>query len=401
MAHLPPRAEVFQSKLYPRPLRVMYVMGGLIRSGVDSIILTLAEGLHQIGGEAVLVPLVKGRIAEEARDLGLTVDPLGKIFRYDLFSILKLARLIKKHQIDILHSWEVNGAFYACPAGRLAGVTQVNSWQIDPRESLKQIYRRRFFRHLSFRYYLWLMRFCQRVITATPQLHRALIDGGVSPIKVKYIPNGIDVDAYDFRENTRKTILSELKLPYDVTVIGTACRMQLIKNIPMLLKTAKRLIDAKEKVRFVIVGDGTERQMLEDMAAELQITEYVKFTGWRTDAPRLMSAFDIFALTSKDEGMPIAVLEAMALGKAVVGTNVGAMNECVLHGQTGLLVLSGDVDQMTESLRLLVRDRDKAFRLGEAGRALVKRQFSKEIMVQRTLEVYTAAVDSISASSQC
>jgi len=399
MAHLSPRAEVFQSKLYPGPLRVMHVMGGLIRSGVDSIILTLAEGLRQIGGEAVLVPLVKGRIAEEAGELGLTVDPLGKKFRYDLFSILKLARLIKKHKIDILHSWEVNGAFYACPAGRLAGVAQVNSWQIDPRESLKQIYRRRLFRQLSFRYYIWLMRFCQRVITATPELHRALIDGGVSPIKVNYMPNGIDVDAYDFKENTRKTILSELKLPSDVTVIGTACRLQLIKNIPMLLKTAKRLIDAKEKVRFVIVGDGTERQMLEDMVAELQITEYVRFTGWRTDAPKLMSAFDIFALTSKDEGMPIVVLEAMALGKPVVGTNVGAMNECVLHGQTGLLVPSDNVNQMTEFLRLLVRDKDRACRFGEAGRTLVKRQFSKEIMVQRTLEVYSAAVDPISVSS--
>jgi glycosyltransferase involved in cell wall biosynthesis len=244
------------------------------------------------------------------------------------------------------------------------------------------------------------MRFCQQVITITPELHQVLIDRGLSPAKVNYLPNGIDVDVYNFKKNTRKTILTELKIPSDVTVIGTACRLQLIKNIPMLLKTAKRLIVYQENVRFVIVGDGTERQMLEDMAAQLQITEYVKFVGWRTDAPRLMSAFDIFALTSKDEGMPIAVLEAMALGKAVVGTNVGAMNECVLHGQTGLLVPSGDVNKMTEFLQLLIRDKNRAFRLGQAGRALVKQKFSKEIMVQKTLDVYAAAIDSKLASSQ-
>lgn len=400
MAHSPPRAEDLQRKPCQRPLRVMHVMGGLIRSGVDSIILTLAEGLHQIGGEAVLVPLVKGRITKEARDLGLKVDPLGKKFRYDLSIIPRLARLIKQHRIDILHSWEVNGAFYACLAGRLAGVTQVNSWQIDPRESLKQIYRSEFFPQIAFRYYLWLMRFCQRVITITPQLHRTLIKGGVSPVKVMYIPNGIDVDAYDLSDNICKTMRAELKLPPDVTVVGTACRLQLIKNIPMLLKTAKRLIDAKEKVRFVIVGDGTERQTLEQMAAELKITEYVKFTGWRTDVPRLMSAFDIFALTSRDEGMPIVALEAMALSKAVVGTDVGAMRECVAHGQTGLLVPSDDVDQMAESLRLLVRDKDRARRLGEAGRARVKREFTKDIMVQRTIDVYSAALESNSVNSQ-
>lgn len=400
MAQSPARAEDLQRKPYPRPLRVMHVMGGLIRSGVDSIILTLAEGLHQIGGEAVLVPLVEGRITEEARDLGLKVDPLGKKFRYDLFSIPRLARLIMQHRIDILHSWEVNGAFYACPAGRLAGVTQVNSWQIDPRESLKQIYRSEFLPQLAFRYYLWLMRFCRRVITITPQLHRALIKGGVSPVKVMYIPNGIDVDAYDSSDKTRRTMRAELKLPLDVTVVGTACRLQLIKNVPMLLKTAKRLIDAKEKVRFVIVGDGTERQTLEEMAAELKITEYVKFTGWRTDVPRLMSAFDIFVLTSRDEGMPIAALEAMALAKAVVGTDVGAMRECVAHGQTGLLVPSDDVDQMAESLRLLVRNKDGARRLGEAGRARVKREFTKDIMVQRTIDVYSAALESNSLNSQ-
>lgn len=370
----------------------MHVMGGVIRSGVDSVILTLSEGLRRLGGVPVITPLGIGLISEEARALGFIVDPLAKKRRVDVLSIPRLVRLIKKHRIDIIHSHESNGAFYACHAGWLAGVTQVNSWHIPPTESLKQNYRGKIFPWMWFQYYLWLMRFCDQVITVSTQLQQALVKGGVPKDRVNFVPTAINLSAYTPDESLRTEVRAELGIPADTVLVGTAGRLQLQKNIPMLLHTAKRLLDAGDNVKFAIVGDGTERAIIEQTASDLGVTPHILFTGWRRDVPRVMQAFDIFALSSTAEGMPIVVLEAMALAKPVVGTDVGAMRECVVDGETGVLVPSNDVDRMTRALSSLLRDQARAQRFGKAGRTRVEHEFTEDVMVRRHMEVYAAAL---------
>jgi len=373
----------------PAPLRVMHVMGGRVRSGVDSVVLSLAEALQQAGGEPIITPLWEGfRIAKEAEEKGFIVDSLDKRRRYDLLSIPRLARLIRKNRVHILHSHEANAAFYAGPAARMAGVAHVNSYHLDVRDSLKQVYRKDIFIRLTRRYYLWLMQSCDRVITVAPSLKLDVISGGVPKEKVVFIPTAIDLEAYDPACPEQEAVRKELGISPDETVIGTACRLQLVKNLPLLLHAGKRLLEAGEKVRVVIAGEGGERENLEKMAEDLGIASCVCFTGFRNDLHRLMSAFDIFALTSKGEGMPIAILEAMALCKPVVATDVGGVNACVDHGRTGLLVPSGDQDRMADSLLSLVRDRDRARSFGETGRERVEREFTKPTMFRKTMDVY-------------
>jgi glycosyltransferase involved in cell wall biosynthesis len=341
----------------------------------------------------VITPLGEGLIAREARDMGFTVDSLAKKRRFDLASIPRLAGLIRKHRIHILHSHEFNGAFYACNAGILARVTQVNSWHIPPMESFKQGFRNKTIPWLVFRYYLLAMRFCRRVITVSPELRQLVINGGVPGDKVRFIPTAIDLETYTPDETVRREVRAELGIPEDVTVIGTAGRIQRQKNLELFVQVARKLLDAGEKVRFMIVGDGTDRPVIEQAAAELGVARDVLVTGWRRDVPRVMQAFDIFALTSFSEGMPIVVLEAMALKKPVVGTDVGAMRQCVTAGETGLLVPSGDSEGLTRGLSGLLHDRDRGRRMGEAGRARVERDFTADAMVRRHLEVYAAALD--------
>ncbi len=370
----------------------MCVMGGVIRSGVDSVILTLSEGLRRQGHVPVITPLGSGLIAEEARDLGFIVDPLAKKRRFDFASLPRLAGMIRKHRIDILHSHELNGAFYACNAGVLAGVTQVNSWHIPPMESLKQNFRTRTIPWLTFRYYIWLMRFCRQVITVSMELRDLIVSRGVPGDKVRFIPTAVNLEAYQPEDAVRRDVRAEFGIPDDVTVIGTAGRVQRQKNLPLFVQAAKKLLDQGEKVKFMIVGDGTDRPIIEQTAADLGVARDVIITGWRQDIPRVMQAFDIFALTSFSEGMPIVVLEAMALKKPVVGTDVGAMRQCVDDGETGILVPSGDLDGMAQTLSSLLHDRERGDRLGRAGRARVEQDFTGDAMVRRHMEVYAAAL---------
>jgi len=371
-----------------RPLRVMQVMGGVVRSGVDSVVLTLADGLRPLGVETVFTPLGEGRLAQEARSLGFAVDSLAKKRRYDLLSFHRLASLIRRERVDIVNSHELNGAFYACPAARLAGVAHVNSYHLDVRESLKQVYRWGGAIWLSYQYYLLLMRSCDRVVTIAPSLQRDVIAGGVPRDRVVMIPPAIDVGHYDPRCPDREKVRLELGLPLGAMVIGTAGRLQRVKNLPMLFQAAGRLIRAGENLCVVVAGEGNEREALERLTAELGIGERVRFTGFRSDLPRIMSAFDVFALASRGEGVPVVVLEAMALGKPVTATDVGGVSLCVEHGRTGLLVPSEDTEAMIAALRGLLHDPEQARRFGAAGRERVQREFDRPVLLRRTLGLY-------------
>jgi len=372
-----------------RPLRVMHVLGGRMRSGVESVVLDLADGLRRHGGEPLLVPLAEGEFTEEARDRGFRVEPLEKRFHGDVLSIPRLTRMIKRHQIDVLHSHAHNGAFYGCPAGRLArGCEQVSTVHIDTEKSTADFFRWKLPCKLTARCYVWLMRWCRRVTTVNAALRDDLIRRGQPREKVVFIPNGIDLACCEPAGGEREAVRNELGIPDGTHVIGAVSRLAPFKNFPMLLTVARQLVDHGENIRLLIVGDGPERDKLESMAAELGIASHVHFTGWRTDAPRMISAFDVFAMTSHIEGAPIAALEAMALAKPIVTTEVGIFAEFPDYREMGLTVAPDDVAQMTAVIRSLLHDREQARRAGELGRNLVEREFNKDVMVRRMMGIY-------------
>jgi glycosyltransferase involved in cell wall biosynthesis len=373
-----------------RPLRVMHVFGGRVRSGVEAVVLDFVDCLLRAGGEAVLVPLAEGPFVQQARDLGFTVHSLAKKRRYDVIRIPKLARLIKQHSIDIVHSHAVNGAFYGCPAGRMAHVPgQVSTFHAGTKETLADVYRWELPRTLAHRYHIWVTRCCQRLTTVTPMLREELIRTGIPAEKIVYVPNSIDLDIFQRARPQRDALRAEFGLAPQTTVVGSIARLSKAKNLPLLLNAAKRLIDARLDVSFVVVGDGPERDSLERTARGLGIASRVHFAGWRDDIPEMLAAFDIFGLSSLTEGLPKAALEAMASGIPIVATDVGGMSQLVRHGETGLLVPAGDLDQLTEAIRSLIRNPDQAQRMGQAGHVLVSRQFSPTVMCRRIMEVYT------------
>lgn len=182
-------------------------------------------------------------------------------------------------------------------------------------------------------------------------------------------------------------VREELGIPEDIPVVGTVANFKEHKGYPYLLEAAVRVRRAIPEVRFVLVGQGTLEAGIRRRAHDLGLAGTVIFTGYREDAQRLMSTFDVFVLASLHEGLPIALVEAMSLGRAPVVTAVGGVPEVVTDGIHGLVVPPRNPDAMAGAIATLLRDRPLRLRLGEASRRRAA-DFDIRTAVRRMEEVY-------------
>jgi len=210
---------------------------------------------------------------------------------------------------------------------------------------------------------------------------------GISPNRLRVIPNGVDVDRH-YPTIGRESLRAELGIPADAFVVGSAGRLSHEKNFQDLVVAVSRSRGLGGSPHLAVFGEGAERAALEAQVASLGLERSVSFLGWRTDLPRLLGALDVFALCSNAEGLPLAVLEAMAAGLPAVCTPVGDIPIIVQDDLTGFLFPIGDVDALTSHLRRLESDAELRGRLGERARKLVVDRYSRTAMIDRYIDAY-------------
>jgi glycosyltransferase involved in cell wall biosynthesis len=194
----------------------------------------------------------------------------------------------------------------------------------------------------------------------------------------------------------------ELGLPVEGLVVGTVSRLSdRRKGVHDFLAMAARVAPLSPAARFLIVGDGTLRSQLERQARELAIDERVVFAGWRSDIARVLSAVDVFVMPSHFEGGPTTVLEAMAMGRAVVASAVGMVPEVVDDRRTGLIFQPGDVAAMSTAVSELLHDDALRTAIGRAAHEKATISFSIERMVERYRGVAADVVKSSSKVERC
>jgi glycosyltransferase involved in cell wall biosynthesis len=167
-------------------------------------------------------------------------------------------------------------------------------------------------------------------------------------------------------------------------LIGSIGRLEAQKGYDILI----RALVAIEDATLVLVGEGSERAALEQLASEVGVAERVVWVGWSEDARNYLGTFDVFAFPSRFEGFPLAVLEALLARAAVVATDVGSIGEAVRHGETGLLVPRDDAAALADAIRKLLTDEPLRRRLGEQGRRLVLERFTAEHMTSAFESLY-------------
>jgi len=377
--------------------RIVLLIPTLDRSGAEKQFALLATRLPPTEFDVRTIALTRsGPYAEDLHAAGIPLAVIGKRSKFDPFSLWRLRAELKRQNPQILHTW----LFAANAYGRLCA-------SAIPRTKI--VVSERCIDSWKAAWQLWLDR---RLISCTDRLvgnspgvvefYRGL---GVPSQKLVYIPNGIDVPADSGTSGsmtlprTREQILAELNLPPDSFVAGFVGRLAKQKRVEDLIWAVETLRQIRPQLRLVIVGDGPERQHLEQLAADVQCADSVRFLGHRNDASELFKAFDVFCLPSCFEGMSNSLMEAMVASRAVIASDIPPNRELVVQGETGFLFKPGDSVGVMQFLRRLMDDPELSARFGRAGRERIERDFSSQSMVNGYAELYRSLISSTDSAS--
>jgi glycosyltransferase involved in cell wall biosynthesis len=200
--------------------------------------------------------------------------------------------------------------------------------------------------------------------------------------KVFLIPNGIDTEQFVLSSQSRHQWRSKIGIEPSAPVVGIVAALRPEKNHDLFLQSASLLVNEMPEARFVIVGDGPERERLEELARVTKIEKFVHFLGSVQDIPGVLSMIDLFALTSHNEASPVSIMEALSCKRPVVATDVGSIDESVLEGETGFLVPAGNANEMFKRWRQILTDSELSNSLGAAGRSHIVKTCSLESMTE-------------------
>ena len=317
-----------------------------------------------------------GEVAKAIQTLDIPIYDAQMREKTDLGALIRLYQQIHSQQPTILHT----SLFHANLPGRIIGKLLGIPIIISSERTMAM--------ESEWRYRLnrWTIDMVDRVVAVSKNVGEFCITHIRLPArKVVIIHNGVETPPLS--AHARERARQALGLPQETIVCGAVSRLQPVKGIDDLI-LAFAQVREKQDVHLVIIGEGQERQYLEELTVETGCSNRVLWTGYRQDVLKLLPAFDLFVQPSHHEGLPNTVLEAMAAGLPVIATEVGGIPELVLNHNTGLLVPVGDPAALGEAISDLLEKPQKRENLGQAGRLRVKQHFSVEKMVQKTEQLY-------------
>jgi glycosyltransferase involved in cell wall biosynthesis len=347
--------------------------------GAENMLLNLCASQQKAGCENSLmlfynVHAPNVEFYERARRRGLSVRMVHCQGRADWRAVRQIEECIQEDGIQLLHTHGYKADLYGYVAARRSGkpiVATCHNW-VGGTAALG-IYNR-----LDR---MALKRF-QGLAAVSDSVAQRLLDSGVAAKKIRTIANGIDVPTF---ERSRPFPVFEFD---GNKVVGMVARLDLQKGFEYLLRAARELCATFPTLKVVIVGEGPDRQAIENMVQRFGLQSNVILAGQHSDMPGIYAAMDIFVLPSLNEGLPMTILEAMAASRPVIATRVGAIPKVIKDGDTGLLVDPGDVDVLRNALSRLLTDSDLGRRLGSAGHEWVSRNYTSEAMALKYRQMY-------------
>lgn len=341
--------------------------------GQEYVVLQLAERLQRRGMRSPVVALAGGALMEEAHRRGVRAFDLGKKAGLDPSLFVRLAGLLRRERVDVVHTHNFAPLIYGTLAARALGLPTLNT------------------RHgrapLSTHRLIWSL--TRRAVAVSEDARRELVrHNRIAPDKVSVILNGVDIAAFGAPGGDGSELRHELRLPADATVFGIVARLAPEKDHATLLEAFRLLLRGGADACLVVIGGGPLEGALRSQAERSGLSERVRFLGFRTDIPALLRCLDVFVLSSTMEGISLTLLEAMAASLPIVATDVGGNREVVIEGVTGLLVPDGNPEAMASAMASLHRDPERARALGASGRERAVRVFDIEQMVDAYVALY-------------
>ncbi|MEO8601642.1 MAG: glycosyltransferase [bacterium] len=366
--------------------RILYTVNRMDVGGSQTHLLQVLRLLDRTRFEPLLCCLTgKGSLLETARATGATVisGGLGGLKSPRAMTALaRLARFMRREQLDVVHNYLLRANVVGTLAARAARVPVVLT-------SKRGCHERRGLELAGAR----LSNHLADCVTTNANAVRAFVhDNERCPLeKMVVIPSGIDSDRFaplppgDYKQR--------LGMPADAPVVGIVTRMRVRKGVEEFLRAMAEVRRRHPAAHAVIVGEVSLDAELAAMVAASGLGDHLHLLGRRADMPEVLSAFDLFVLSSHDEGMSNAILEAMAMRQPVVATDVGGTGEVVQEGRTGYLVPPRDAAALAAAIGRVLDDPAGARLMGVRGREVVVEQFSARAMVRQMETLYTQLLD--------
>lgn len=338
-------------------MRIIHVLHSHGFGGAERHALWLMQGLQEKGHDLIFAGPLDSWLAEQCTQAGIKTHHLRMSGMYDIFSHLKLRRLVQNWQPDIIHGHLQRGACYAAAAAKnIPAICTAHATTAR--------------KH---------MQGCRHIIAVAEAVRINLLDAGYPEDRITVIHNGVPDIAGGKREQLRK----ELGIPLNAFALFNAGRFIPDKGQDLLIKMMKQLPD----IRLYLAGDETTKfgKQVRQMAAD---NKQICFMGYRADIQRLLPAFDLYISSSRREAFGLSLAEAFAASLPVLATAVGGVPEVVQHNLNGLLVEHENIEEMAAAVRLLADDRTKLADFARQARKTYQNKFNCQIMVNRVEALY-------------
>lgn len=372
--------------------KVLQFINSFHQGGSERQAVQLTQLLFEDGEFEVFIVCLnnEGVLRSEVEKLGFTDFPEYKLTSFFNANFLKQARncakFIRQNNIEIVqtHDFYTNvfGMFAATLAGvklKIASKRETGSMRSKAQKIVEKLAFSR----------------ANAIVANAEAVKNYLVNEGISADKINVVYNGLDLERLTPKETNREKICDELGLPNNekarfITLVANL--RHTVKNQPLFLKAAQKVLEKYPNSHFVLAGEGELRESLESLAKDLQIEENTHFIGRCTKIPELLSISFACTLTSFNEGFSNSILEYMAAGKPVVATKVGGASEAIIEGETGFLIESDDVESLAEKLTWLLDNEEKADEMGKKGRETVEAKFSCATQLGKTKSLYKSYV---------
>ncbi|MEW6358168.1 MAG: glycosyltransferase [Planctomycetota bacterium] len=354
--------------------RILYVIATLDAGGSEKQLVELATRLDRREFDPHVCCLTRGGPMEDLlAKAGIPVHVIGKEMRCDVPALLRLMALMRRLRPHVVHTWLFTSDAYGCAAALATGARVIISSRrsTDPWKG--------FIHRLVDRA---VGAFADAAIANSLAVQDACVRSGVAMQKIVLIRNGVDLNRF---KPGKKDLQGNLQIEGKRRVVGFAGRLVPEKGVSYLIEAIELVSRKLPDVLLLVAGEGDLRAGLE---ARYHDSPHIGFLGHMDDMADFYRVLDVFALPSLWEGLPNAVIEAMACGVAVVATDVGGTGEAVKDGETGLLVPPRSPRDLAEAMQRLLESPSECRRMGDRAREFVEREFGMETMVSSTVRLY-------------
>ncbi len=370
-------------------MKVLQLSYEPIWRGAEQQMAFLVEGLKEKGIECVVACRKDSPFEDYCQRTNVPYFSLSFANELDLVSAYRIASFCKKNQVDVIHTH----SGHALAMGVWANILGAKSHHIYSRRVLypvKDNMASRFkFNHSSIR----------RIACVSEAVKQVMQEGNKVPERCVTLHSGIDLKRFP-EGLTGQAFRKEFNISSDELVVTNISALSAEKDCLTYVRAVKQAKELGVRAKFFLVGEGSERESIELLVEELGLQGELILTGHRTDIPEILSTTDIFMMTSRVEGLGSSILDAFANELPVIATRSGGIPEMVKHEATGLLASVGDVDILANSIKTLASDEELRKRYGRNGRALLEKEFTKEVMVENTIKLYQEVLEEFSGRSQ-